>query len=291
MNSAKNSFLGWLLVLPAAALLTLFTFLPIVASILQSFYSKERPRRPSQFVGFDNYEAMIADPVFWKALTNNFVYVLGTVPTSIAIAVAMALIVNSRIGGKGLLRMAYFTPTVMPMIAVANIWIFFFTPDYGLLERALAPFGLAGNNWLGSSDSAMICVILVAIWKEAGFFMIFYLAALQQISPDLYEAAAIEGANRWTTFWRITVPLLMPTTLFVVVNALVNAFRVVDQIVVMTNGGPNNATSVLLFRLYEVGFKYFDTGVAAAMTVVLLGVMAVIAVGNFLVLDSRIHYR
>jgi sn-glycerol 3-phosphate transport system permease protein len=155
----------------------------------------------------------------------------------------------------------------------------------------LKPFGLGGYNILGSNNTALLAVTIVAIWKESGFFMIFYLAALQQISPELKEAAAIEGTSRFTFFRRVIFPLLMPTTLFVMVNALINAFRVVDHIFVMTGGGPNNATSVLLFRIYEVGFKYFDFGLASAMTVVLLCVLGVVALGQFFALDRKVHYQ
>lgn len=279
------------MVLPAAVLLILFTHIPVVESVIHSFMSTEKPKRPSRFVGFDNYESLTADPIFWKALFNNLIYALGSVPLAIALALLMALFVNEKLKGTSFLRAAYFTPTILPMIAVANIWIFFFTPDYGLLEQFLKLFGWGSTNILGSANTALFAVILVAIWKEAGFFMIFYLAALQQISPDLKEAAALEGSSRWNFFIRVTFPLLMPTTLFVMVNALINAFRVVDHIFVMTGGGPNNATSVLLFRIYEIGFKYFDFGLASAMTVVLLFVLAVLALGQFFVLDRKVHYQ
>jgi sn-glycerol 3-phosphate transport system permease protein len=291
MNTLRLSLYGWLMVLPAAALLALFTHIPVLESIVHSFMSTDKPKRPSHFIGLDNYETLVSDPIFWKALTNNLIYAIGSVPVSIAIALVMALFVNDRLAGRGFLRAAYFTPTILPMIAVANIWIFFFTPDYGLLEQMLKPFGLGGNNFLGSNNTALLSVTIVAIWKEAGFFMIFYLAALQQMPPDLKEAAAIEGTRRFTFFRRVTFPLLMPTTLFVMVNALINAFRVVDHIFVMTGGGPNNATSVLLFRIYEVGFKYFDFGLASAMTVVLLSVLAIVAFGQFFALDRKVHYQ
>ena len=131
----------------------------------------------------------------------------------------------------------------------------------------------------------------VAVWKEAGFFMIFYLAALQQQSPELREAAALEGCSRWQFFWRVTFPLLMPTTLFVLVNAVINAFRLVDHIVVMTRGGPDNASSLLLFYIYETGFRYWDASYAAALTVVLLAILALLALVQFGVLERRTHYQ
>ena len=177
------------------------------------------------------------------------------------------------------------------MIAVANIWLFFYTPEYGLLEKGLAAFGIGTHNWLGSRDSALACLMVVTVWKEAGFFMIFYLAALQSMSPHLAEAAALEGASRGYFFRRVTFPLLMPTTLFVLVNAVINSFRLVDHVVVMTKGGPDNASSLLLYYVYEVGFKYWDSAYAAALTMVLLVLLGLIAVGQFLYVDRKVHYR
>jgi sn-glycerol 3-phosphate transport system permease protein len=283
--------MGWLLVLPALALLATFTHYPAVATLVASLYSTPKRNRPALFVGGEQYQALLADPVFWQSLQNNALYALGTIPTSMALALLMAVLVNERLPGRGLLRMAYFTPTVLPMIAVANIWLFFYTPQYGLLEQLTGLFGLPSHNWLGSRSTVMGCLIAVAVWKEAGFFMIFYLAALQGIAPHLGEAAALEGAGRWYCFRRVTFPLLMPTTLFVLVNAVINSFRLVDHIVVMTRGGPDNASSLLLFYIYDVAFRFWDTGYAAALTMVLLAILAALAVAQFLFLERRIHYQ
>jgi len=282
---------GWLLLLPAMACLALFTHWPAVASLIESFYSTPRGRRPARFVGADNYQQMLADPIFWKAMSNNLWFALGTIPTSIALAMLMALWVNDRIVGRTWVRMSFFTPTILPMIAVANIWLFFFTPQYGLLEQIIQAFGGSNTNWLGSQDTALYAVTIVAIWKEAGFFMIFYLAALQAIPPSLGEAAAIEGASRWTYFCRVQFPLLMPTTLFVLINAVINAFRMVDHIFVMTRGGPDNATTLLLFYIYQVGFSFWDTAYAATLTCVLLLLLALVAFAQYGWLERRIHYR
>ncbi len=290
-NRATATIHGWLLLLPAMACLALFTHWPAVASFIDSFMSTPRARRPARFVGLDNYEQMLADPIFWKAMANNLWFALGTIPTSIALALLMAVWVNDRIAGRTLVRMAYFTPTILPMIAVANIWLFFFTPQYGLLEQIVGAFGGRSTNWLGSQDTALYAVIIVAIWKEAGFFMIFYLAALQAIPPSLGEAAAIEGASRWTFFRRVQFPLLMPTTLFVLINAVINAFRMVDHIFVMTRGGPDNATTLLLFYIYQVGFGFWDTAYAAALTCVLLALLALVAFVQYGWLERRTHYQ
>ncbi|MFO1266112.1 MAG: sugar ABC transporter permease [Rubrivivax sp.] len=289
--SARQQHIAWLLLLPAAVLLAAFTHVPALATLFDSFHSTPKGSRPAVWVGLENYQVMAADPVFWKAVTNNFWFALATIPLSIGLALAMALWVNERIAGRAFLRLAYFTPTVLPMVAVANIWLFFYTPQYGLLEQITGLFGAPSQNWLGDPRTALAAVTVVAVWKEAGFFMIFYLAALQGINPSLREAAAIEGASRGFFFRRVLWPLLMPTTLFVMVNAVINAVRMVDHIVVLTRGGPDNASTLLLFHLYEVGFRYWDRGYAAALTMVLLAVLATTALVQFFVLDRRVHYK
>ncbi|QBK06624.1 sugar ABC transporter permease [Hylemonella gracilis] len=282
---------AWLLLLPALLLLLAFTHLPAVATFIDSFYSTPRGSRPAVWVGLENYAVMFEDPVFWRALRNNLWYAGATIPLSIGLALLMAIWVNERMTGRAFLRLAFFTPTVLPMIAVANIWLFFYTPQYGLLEQISGALGLPSHNWLGTPSTALGAVTLVAVWKEAGFFMIFYLAALQGLNPSLREAAAIEGASRWAYFRRVQWPLLMPTTLFVLVNAVINAFRTVDHIIVLTRGGPDNATLLLLYHLYEVGFKFWDTAYASALTVLLLLVLGGVALLQFFVLDRRVHYR
>ena len=286
-----SSTLAYLLLLPAFVLLVAFTHYPAIATLIDSFFSTPTGARPARWVGLENYEVMLADPVFWKAATNNLWFALATIPLSIGLALAMALWVNERITGRGFLRMAYFTPTVLPMIAVANIWLFFYTPGYGLLEQITGLLGLPSHNWLGDQRTALGAITVVAVWKEAGFFMIFYLAALQSLNPNLREAAAIEGASRWYFFRRVQWPLLMPTTLFVMINAVINAVRMVDHVVVLTRGGPDNASTLLLYHLYTVGFSFWDTGYASAITVVLLAVLAAVALFQFFVLDRKVHYR
>ncbi len=291
MTDRRSAVVGWLLLLPAAVLLLAFTHYPAVATLWHSLFSTARPNRPARWIGIDNYRALADDPVFWTSLVNNAWYALGTIVPAIALAIVMALWVDRKLAGRGLLRLAYFTPTVLPMIAVANIWLFFYTPDYGLLDQIRSLFGGAAHNWLGSRETVLGAVMVVAVWKEAGFFMIFYLAALQQQSPELREAAALEGCGRWQFFWRVTFPLLMPTTLFVLVNAVINAFRLIDHIVVMTRGGPDNASSLLLFYIYETGFKFWDASYAAALTAVLLAVLALLALLQFGLLERRTHYQ
>ena len=289
--SSHRAVHAYLLLLPALLLLAAFTHYPAIATLIDSFFSTPKGSRPAVWVGLENYQVMLEDPIFWQALRNNLWFALGTIPLSIGLALAMALWVNERLFGRGFLRMAYFTPTVLPMVAVANIWLFFYTPGYGLLEQITGALGLPAHNWLGDQRTALGAITVVAIWKEAGFFMIFYLAALQGLNPSLREAAAIEGASRWYFFRRVQWPLLMPTPLFVLVNAVINAFRMVDHVFVLTRGGPDNASTLLLYHLYEVGFKFWDTGYAAAITVVLLAALATIALVQFFVLDRKVHYK
>ncbi|MDH3472371.1 MAG: sugar ABC transporter permease [Rhodospirillales bacterium] len=282
---------GWLLLLPALVMLAAFTHYPAVVTVWHSFFSTARGKREAKFVGLDNYAFLLDDDIFWQVLWNNFWYALGTIPVSVALAIVMALWVNGKLAGRGFLRMSYFTPTVLPLIAVANIWMFFYTPGFGLIDQITGFFGFPSHNWLGDPDTVLNAIIVVAIWKEAGFFMIFYLAALQSIPPALAEAAVLEGAGRWYFFRRVTFPLLMPTTLFVLINAGINSFRLVDHIFLMTEGGPDNASSLLLFYIFENAFKFWDTAYGATLTVVLLAILAAVSIGQFLYLERKVHYQ
>jgi sn-glycerol 3-phosphate transport system permease protein len=282
---------GWLLLTPAAILLIGFTHYPAAATLFDSFFSTGTVVRPSRFVGLANYAALADDPIFWQVLRNNIAFALGTIPTSIALALLMAIWVNDRLPARALVRMSYFTPTILPMVAVANLWLFFYTPQIGLLDKLTALFGAPSHNWLGDPNTVMGCLALMTVWKEAGFFMIFYLAALQSLSPELEEAAKIEGASRWYFFRRVTFPLLMPTTLFVLVNATINSFKLVDHLFILTKGGPDNASNLLLYYIYQVAFSFFDTAYASTLTVVLLAMLAGLAIVQFQLVEKRVHYR
>ncbi len=287
----KMQLYGALLLLPAAVLLGVFAYLPTITTVIQSLFLPGFRNEPAQFVGLENYQYLFDDPTFWKVARNNLIYALGTIPTSIALALVMALFVNGRLPGRGLVRMAYFTPTILPMIAAANIWMFFYAPQIGLFNKLLGALGFSGANWLGDPSLALGSIIVMSVWKEAGFFMIFYLAALQAIPPELKEAADLEGTSRFSYFWRVTFPLLMPTTLFVLINALINAVRVIDHLFILTKGGPNNATNLLLYYVYENAFAFFDRTTAATITVVILVVLALVATLKFTLLDRRTHYQ
>lgn len=287
----RQAIYGWILISPALILLTLFAFSPTITTIWSSLFSRGTIRRPAEFNGLENYADLFVDPVFWTVVGNNLFYAAVTIPASIALALAMALWANASIHLRGFVRSAYFTPTMLPMIAAANIWLFFYTPGLGVIDSISSLFGLPAVNWLGQPRTALWAVIFVTIWKEAGFFMIFYLAALQTIPPDLKEAARIEGAGRITYTRRILLPLLMPTTAFVFINALINSVKLVDHLFILTKGGPDNATKLVLYWVWEMAFAYFDRPRAAAMTVLVLVLLGLVAFIQFRVFDKRIHYR
>lgn len=282
---------GYLLLLPALGFLLTFTHYPAVATMWESLFSAARNGHPAHFVGLDNYAALLDDDIFMLSLRNNLLYAAITIPLAVGLALLMALAVNRRLRGSALTRAAFFIPSLLPMIAIANLWLFFYTPQLGLLNQLLALFSLPPVNWLGDPDSALWSLMAVSVWREAGFFMIFYLAALQQIDPRLSEAAEIEGVSRRYFFRRVQWPLLMPTTLFILINASMNAFRIVDQVIAMTNGGPNNSSSLLLFYIYRTAFSFWDLPAASAMTVVLLVILGAVALIKFHLLDKRAHYQ
>lgn len=285
----RQTIAAWLLLLPAIVLLFGFTYLPTVKTLWHSFFMEAPGVEPQ--ASLENYRFLFEDDILWQVLKNNALYMAITVPFSIALAMIMALWVNAKLRGQAMLRLAFFTPTILPMIAVANIWLFFYSPEIGLLNQLLGAFGHDGYNWLGDPKFALYSLMAITIWKEAGFFMIFYLAALQSINPTLYAAANIENAGRWYQFRRITFPLLMPTTLFVLVNAVLNAFKLIDHLFILTKGGPSNASNLLLYYIYETAFSFLDHAYAATLTVIMLLILVVLAVVQFGLIEKKVHYR
>ena len=291
LHKRRQIIYGWLLLSPAALLLTTFAFYPSIATLWASVFSRGTRRKPSKFIGGENYSDLFADPTFLLVVKNNLIYAAATIPVSIIIALSMALWANSKLPARGFIRTAYFTPTVLPMIAAANLWLFFYTPGFGVLDQIGSLFGFQSVNWLGQPETALWAVIIVTIWKEAGFFMIFYLAALQTIPPDLKEASDIEGAGRWTYTRRIVWPLLMPTTLFIMVNAMINSVKLIDHLFILTKGGPSDASKLILYYIWEMAFAFFDAPHAAALTILVLAVLATVAAIQFLFIDRRTHYQ
>ena len=288
--SLKKQVTPWLLLFPSLIFLLVFTFYPIIKTVYLSLFQADLATPEPYFVGLDNFARMLEDKVFWKVLKNNLLFAFGTV-FSIGLGLGMALLVNRLFKGSGFVKTLFFYPVVIPMIAVANIWLFIYTPEYGLLNQVLSWFGVGNINVLGQKDTVLLAMIVMMIWKEAGFFMVFYLAGLQNISKELYEAATIDGASCWHQFTKITFPLLMPTTLFIFIIATTNAFKLVDHLVVMTQGGPDNASNLLFFYIYENAFQFLDSGMASTLTIVMLVLMVIIASIQFFTIDKKIHYN
>ncbi|WP_130616680.1 carbohydrate ABC transporter permease [Cohnella abietis] len=286
----RNGF-GWGLVLPSLLFLCLFTFYPMLKSVWLSMYEKNLATPEPLFVGFDNYVNLLNDQVFKKVFFNNIWFAIGTVPVSLVLAFLMALFADKAMKGRGLSRLAFFYPNMIPMIAVANIWLFLYTPHFGLFAKLASWIADQPVNLLGNPSTVMGALIFMMVWKEAGYFMIFYLAGMQQIPKDLYEAASVNGVGALAAIRRITIPLTMPTTLFVAVVAITNAFKLVDHLWIMTKGGPNNSSNLLLYYIYDTTFNFYDQGMAATMTVVMIALLLVISSLQFFGWDRKIHYE
>ncbi len=283
----RLTLLPYLLLSPTLFFVALFTAWPTLLAFYKAFFRQRlniaKFREPA-FIGLQNYVSLFADPDFHKVLTNTLIYVLGTVPLSIILAFILALLLNRRIQGIGLLRLSFFYPTILPMVSAATIWMFFFTPDYGLFNTALTFLGYQGpQNWTANPNLALLSVMIVALWKNAGYYMIFYLAGLQSLPTDVFEAAALDGASWWQSLLYIAVPLLKRTTLFISTIAFISAFQTVDHIFVLTHGGPSTASTTLLYWLWQVRFEYQDVGRASALTIILVMVLLIFTVSNFLV--------
>jgi sn-glycerol 3-phosphate transport system permease protein len=221
---------------------------------------------------------------FWRVMRNTIVYVTATVPTSMLLALVFAVLVNRPLKWIGGARMAFFYPTMLPMVSAATIWLFFFTPEYGLWNAALRLLGYSGpENWIINPKLALASLIIVAIWKNAGYFMIFYLAGLQNLPEDVYEAAALDGAGWLTQMFRITLPLLRRTTLFVSVIAIIGAFQTIDHALVMTYELVTGEADLLLYEIYSQRFVLQNYGFANALTVVMIIILLGLTLINFLI--------
>ena len=284
----KTTRLALGLLLPSLIFLALFTFYPIGYSLYMSFFKNNQATYLTGpvFIGWDNYVRLFTkDKIFTQSFINNLIVAVTTVPTSIALAICMALFANKVKVGKGLVRVSFFYPTLLPMVAVANIWLFIYTPMYGLL-------GYINPNWrfLTDPNTVLWALIVMMIWKQAGYVMVFFISGLQNINPELYEAAHIDGANGRQIFWKITWPMLMPTTLYVMIITMTNAFKLVDHLYIMTKGGPGNASNMLLFYVYQTAFDRSNTGYASAITVVIIVMLLILTGVQFFTQDKRTHY-
>ncbi|MFO1424629.1 MAG: sugar ABC transporter permease [Candidatus Competibacteraceae bacterium] len=274
---------------PALLLIAVFFFLPVLAALLLSFtdfdiYALGDLNR-LRFVGFANYLQLLQSPLFWTALGNTFYFVLVGGPLSVAISLGAALLVNARLTRfPGFFRAAFFLPVVTTLVAVAVAWRYLYHPRYGLLNYGLSLLGIDPIDWLGDPDWAMPAIILMAVWKNFGFNMIIFIAGLQNIPPQLYEAARIDGADAWRRFRYITLPLLGPTFLFVALMTMIGYFQVFAEPYVMTEGGPANRTLSVVLLMYQEGFRWWNMGYASAAAFVLF---VLILAGTVLQLKLR----
>lgn len=283
--------LPYLLVLPGLAVLLLFTVWPMLSALWSSLHWARNPGEPMAFVGLDNYLRVFRAELFRKVLTNTGLFALGTMPVSMGLALFLAVQLNRRLAGTTLFRTLFFYPTVIPMMSAATIWLFLYTPQYGTFAGLFRLLGRPYVNLLGDATTALPAIMLMTVWKDTGYYMIFFLAGLQGLPQDVYEAAALDGAGPWQQFWRITFPLLSPTTLFVATIAATNALKTVDQLWLMTGGGPNNATNLLLYHIFEVAFTFYDRGIASTLTVVLVSILLLISLFNYFYVERKVHYE
>ncbi|MGY2797321.1 sn-glycerol 3-phosphate transport system permease protein [Ewingella americana] len=288
----RRSLFPWLVLMPTLIFLFLFTYFPLFRSAADSLYDSRMNSDNPPFVGLQNYVRLLQDDVFWRALVNNLSYILMTVIPGIVLALLLAVALWENTVLNRWLRTAFFFPMIIPLVSAATLWLFIFMPGLGLIDYYLAKFfGPMNNNYLGASDSALIALSVIGVWKFAGYYMLFFLAGLQSIPASAREAAMMEGASRTQTFFYVTLPLLRPTISFVVTIALIYAITQIDHVPVMTQGGPNNATTVMLYYIQSLANDTHDLGKASAATFLTLILLFGFSVMNLRVLERGAHYE
>lgn len=260
----NQSMAAWIFILPALLGTFIFIIIPVVCSFGLSF-AKWDLLNPIEFVGFDNYSDLFSSGLFYKILGNTVVFALSTSVLGVIIPLILAAVLNSKIRGSEFFKTAYFLPFITPMVVVGIVWTWIFDPNIGLLNQVLK----IHINWLYDSSFAMSALIIVSVWKLIGYNMIIFLSSFSAVSDSIFEAAKIDGAGAWDTFWRVTVPMLSPTIFFVVIITAISSFQVFDLIYLMTEGGPFDSTNVLVYSIYKNAFEYFNVGKASATAYVL----------------------
>ena len=270
----EQSKIAYFFLAPALLAIFIFFFIPVLAALIISFsdfdiYSLGNFSN-ARLVGFKNYSVLIADPLFWKALKNTFFFVIVAGPLSIAVSLAAALLLNSKlIQFKAVFRLTFFLPVVTTLVAVAIVWRFIYHPRFGILNYLLSFLGIQPIDWLGDPIWAMPAIILMSVWKNFGYNMIIFIAGLQNIPIDLYESAEIEGANRWQQFTSITIPMLAPTTIFISLITMIGYFQIFAEPYIMTQGGPLNSTLSIVQYMYQEGFRWWNMGYSASLAFIL----------------------
>jgi sn-glycerol 3-phosphate transport system permease protein len=278
--STQRRLKPFLLLLPSLTFLAAFTYWPVASVALDSLYGRRLGEKTAEFAGLGNYLRLAADPKFATAALNNLVYIGATVLPSIVLALGFALLLQRSTRFTAGLRALLFFPTIIPLIGAAALWTFMFLPTVGLIDYYIGRLVPLSINWLGNPDTALASIAMVTVWKNAGYYMLFYIAALQAVPQELIEAALLDGAGAWHRLRYVVLPLLAPTTAFVAIIAVIQAITTVDHVIVMTKGGPDDATNLLLFYIFQTATELHDSGKAAAATVVtLVALLAVSTVG------------
>jgi multiple sugar transport system permease protein/sn-glycerol 3-phosphate transport system permease protein len=277
-------------VLPSLVGVVAFLLIPVVIVAVLSFF-RWNFLTPPQWAGFGNYVAMSRYYHVFHALAVTAYYVAWNIPIQTAVALGLAIALNLKMPAMGLFRALYVLPYMSTPVAMAVVWSWMFNGQSGLVNHLLAVAGVQGPDWLGGTSTALPVVAMVSNWQYAGYNMLFFLAGMQTIPASLYEAASIDGAGPVRRFFRITLPLLNPTMLFVLVTDVIGSFQIFDTVYVMTQGGPGSATDVINYQIYSTAFRNFDVGSASAMSVVLFGVILVVTVLQFRFFRSRTTYE
>lgn len=287
----RTTLVALALLAPSLLFLALFTYWPVIQVAWQSLHNQQRIGGGQVYVGIANFLKLFADTAFRKALSNNLIYAFGTLIPSLVLALgfAMALARSSRV--NALFRALFFLPVLIPLVAAASIFLFIFLPGVGLLDYHLAKLALSGPNWLGDPDIALYAIMGLTIWKNAGYYMLFFLAGLQAVPADAYEAAILDGAGPWQRLRYVTLPYLKPTIGFVMVIGLLNVVTQVDHVFVLTKGGPSDSTNLLLFYVYQQAVESYDAGKAAAGTLVMLALLLAISASSLRTLERSFGER
>ena len=282
-------FWPYMLLAPSLLLLGAFTYLPIARVAWESLHDKPHGSANILFVGLGNYTALLADKAFVQSVANNLIYAFGTVPPSMALALLFALALQRSGRMNSILRAVMLFPSMIPMVAAASLFFFIFLPGVGLFDYYLGKLGVHGINWLGNPDVALWSLIGITIWKNAGYYMLFYLAGLQTLPGEVLEAATIDGANGWQRLRYVVVPLLAPTTAFVLVIALINVLTQVDHVIVLTKGGPSNSTKLVLYYIFEQAHENFAAGKAAAASLLSVAFLLAVSVVSLKTMERGAH--
>jgi multiple sugar transport system permease protein len=274
----RKAIWGYVFILPNLIGFLLFTIIPVIFSFIISFTDWNVVSNKVKFIGFENYSTLFNDMVFLKSMMNSFYFALLTVTTGIGAALLLAVALNREVRGIWVYRTFVFLPVVTSLVAVSLVWSLLYNDDFGLFNIILTHLGLPRVGWLTDPKAAMVSIAIMSVWKGLGYNMTIYLAALQGVPSDLYEASSLDGASKTQQFFHITIPLLRPATFFVTIMAIIAALQTFDQVYIMTQGGPADATTTIVMYLYNNAFKYLKLGYASAMAYVLFMIILLISV-------------